>query len=182
MLRVKGQQLTGVLAAQHPQASSRLRCVCTPERRWENCGDGKRECRQNDGKERKREKKRESCLAFLTQQPYREDMVPSPYFLNGGTDFKPDFNITGLNLLHRGLTYSHLCIHTEFLASKNWLNFPPRSTDQRQTESVSDAEHTGGHPKKREKPLCSDSLPQAMPLLSSTGPDDTSRSHPVLPI
>lgn len=37
--------------------------------------------------------------------------------------------------------------------------------------------HWGNIRKEREKALCSDSLRQAPPFLSSTGPDDTSRRH-----
>lgn len=93
--------------------------VCAHLRENERTVEMEREDAVRMMEKRGRGKKRKSCLAFLTQQPYREDMVPLPYILSGGTDFKPDFSIIGLNLQHRGLTYSHLCIHTEFLASKN---------------------------------------------------------------
>lgn len=151
--------------------------VCVLVRKWESSRDSKRRDRHNIQTERKYKRKEKESLVW-PWQPCGEDMVPLLYFLHRGTAFKLEFNITGSNLL---ASHTQTYTHTKFLASKNWTSAEKVLTSNKQSQSPKPRAHRGTS-EKREKALCSDSLPQARPLPTSKGPDDTSRSHPRLSI
>lgn len=98
----------------------------------------------------------QSCLAFLTRKPGREEIVPLSY-LRKGTAFKPEFNITGFNLLNRGFSYTHLCAHTELLRARKNIPLELLTRGKRQSQSLMLSAQRGTS-ENREKAHCTDFL------------------------